>query len=100
MSVAMHSPGPWQVYDGSSEYTDALHCVGTAADGIGCGHVATCETAADAHLIATAPDLRAALEELLFAARDAGNGDAEFLRYSEAVKAGFAALAKADGAQP
>lgn len=67
--MSKHTPGPWRV-GGKGEYLNQLNiepCVGVAY-----GH--DIELIANARLIAAAPELLEALEELLYARTDKSEG--------------------------
>ena len=100
MTKVKHTPGPWRVgySDDSGTGEDGFYCV-TASDtecvvrsgesfGLGYG----IENAADARLIAAAPDMLAALIDIQSAGRDELNDSA-----SEAWQVVAAAISKATG---
>jgi hypothetical protein len=70
MSKAQHTPGPWKLISNGLLVQDAgnrLH-IGTFKEAEGLGHSA----AANARLIAAAPELLAALEEIVAQLGDKG----------------------------
>jgi hypothetical protein len=101
--MRMHTPGPWSV-----DYIDNIGFYVTAGDGID-GHGGhgwllpkyAAEGEANARLMASAPDLLAALEALTATARTFRNVPADEQEWTpiddEALDAAFAAIAKATG---
>jgi hypothetical protein len=99
--MTTHTPGPWVAVDGDI-FTEHRHkpiVASTFEDGEPMGTGITRDAAfANAALIAAAPDLLAALEELLWAAaRTSLETDGD---YSDAFAAARAAIAKAQGTTP
>jgi hypothetical protein len=96
-SVAAHTPGPWSVVRGYliSSNVDADECVldrPTTNDGIYVAQAKGPDAEANARLMAAAPDLLAALEDLLSATREVG-----YVHYAPYRRAAEAAIAKALG---
>lgn len=88
--MSQHTPGPWRI-------GDAGHTVfGPKTDAPAPTMVAQRLTRANARLIAAAPDLLAALEDLLDLGR-AGFIRGEDIAVTRAVDAARAAIAKAKG---
>jgi len=87
--MSKHTPGPWERVDCAVGY--AVHPVGNTMGIFG----RVCDddrlTRGDADLIAAAPDLLAALKELLDAPIDGG------MSTSDAIDNARAAIAKAEG---
>jgi hypothetical protein len=62
--VSGHTPGPWRVEVCSNGVLSVQHPAGYVVDDIDCGSDDPCSVH-DAHLIAAAPDMLEALEEVL-----------------------------------
>jgi hypothetical protein len=90
------TPGPWAIERGGDAGPDAIHSIGPCrANGyMNASWLSVSET--DAHLIAAAPDLYAALEGILSAMLLSSNFIYDTLTRN-ASEAGYAALAKARG---
>ena len=87
------SPAPWKPADDGIGYNDILCNVPVTEDSEGYNIIAEAVDAKDARLIAAAPELYAALFEMVEMYRDGGSYDYE----QEVIKMAKSALAKAAG---
>jgi len=96
--MSQHTPGPW-TFEPRLEYENG-HCLGIF--GPNGEEIVVTDSGyyppklADAHLIAAAPDLLAALKELAFWCRGPADPD-DMESYYEAQRLTDAAIAKAEG---
>jgi hypothetical protein len=95
-----HTPGPWRigrkpyfVAAGAKGRTSIAHCIWTGSDASQATNPSFEEAIANAHLIASAPELLAALENMVKVQGGEGEYDSE-LAYFEQARA---AVAKAKG---
>ncbi len=102
----IHTPGPWRsVYDGSSEWSvgpdeDPQDLRIATVQKCSVGQDGWHEAAANAMLIAAAPDMLAALKELLAAGQfcvDSTDEVAAMLRLGNATEHANRVIAKAEG---
>jgi hypothetical protein len=102
MTMRTHTPGPWNMKKtdrpGMEPRYDVLHGIHYVADPMtSSAYRDGAETLANAHLIAAAPDLLAALEHLLSVYVECVEPTCPFGEAATAEQAARAALAKAKG---
>lgn len=95
--MSKHTPGPWTLYDARKDGSTSFY-VNHGPDYIGSVHLAPGRAAvgsSNARLIAAAPELLEALQELVYGIERPTSG-----RFETAMPQARAAIAKATGEQP
>lgn len=100
--MSEHTPGPWvntSEPDARVQRVCGKNAFGPALVAKCETHLANChdENLANARLIAAAPDMLAALKQLLHECSEAGFGDVSEYNWPKAIADGQAAIERADG---